>query len=425
MFVKNSTPSLVWQWSYILINVIAFLWMLSTKELMGDAQGLTLQRPEWLIMACVAVVAGYWFLLGPVFRLIGSLPVSKIRFGPQLGFVDDRLGIFLAVAQLAFMAFNIVFGVNVAGSGDARVDSSFSLLWVALPVDSLFLIYYAVARDSRFFRFNLVIYIVSNVMRGWLGIFLFVIFLEMCNAARSKKIRWRSLGLVAIVVLVCYPVMLNLKWLLRAATAPNFSLWDGLGNIVETLSTEDYLDIIGAGVMQIIGRLQITSSVEEVIRYSSQLQHAFSLGTFKPFWLEGIHGIVYDRLMYGENRPAIGVAFTAIGEFGGDFDVGSWNTNTGWVGWFFVAPLLVPFLIAYTLALCYLGFYFAKKLDMSAMLQDLVWFAWLVYILPGWLAAFVGFVYSLFVFLALKLTFSHFPRIALFRRCVPAETSCK
>jgi hypothetical protein len=109
------------------------------------------------------------------------------------------------------------------------------------------------------------------------------------------------------------------------------------------------------------------------------------------------------------------VAFTSIGDFGGDFDVGSWNTNTGWVGWLFVAPMWIPVFLFYTGSLCYLSFYFAKKIGMGILLRDLVWFAWLIYLLPGWLGSFVGFVYSLFVFLVLKVCVSKLPRITMWR----------
>lgn len=424
MNAKMRVP-LFWQWTYILVNVFALLSMLLTGELMGDAQGLTLQSSARLVIAGVAVVVSYWFLLGPLFNLIGRLHVAPLRFGPNLDLVEDRMGLFLIGAQLLFMAFNILFGVNVAGSATARTESSLSLLWIALPVDSLFLIYYAAARQSRFFRLNFLIYVLSNVMRGWTGIFLFVIFLEMCRASRAGKIRWRTIAPIGVAVLIFYPVLLNIKWLLRGAAATDVSILDGVDGLLQSLTADDYLNIVVDGVMQIVGRLQITSSVEEVIRFCGQLHHAFDMHSFKPFWLEGLHGIVYDRLMFGENRPAIGVAFTSIGEFPGDFDIGSWNTNTGWVGWLFVLPLWFPVFVLYTVALFYLCLYLAKKLGMNELLRDLVWFACLVYVLPGWLGAFVGFVYSLFVFLLLKLSFSYLPKVTVFKGGSRGATACQ
>lgn len=425
MFSKIRGPAVIWQWSYIFINVFATLWMFLSGELMGDAQGLPVHRSSWLVAACLVVVLSYWFILGPAFTWIERLPVARMRFGKKLASADSRLGIFLALAQVLFLVFNLVFGVNIAGAGTAHADTALGLIWVALPVDSLFLIYYACARENRYFLPNLIIYIISNVMRGWLGIFLFIIFLEWCRAAREKRFKWKYMIPLGALVLICYPVVLNLKWVLRAAASADFSIVDGVSNLTDMLSVGDYLDVIGGGVMQIIARLQITSVVEEVIRYSSQVGHAFGIGVFKPFWLEGIHGIVYDRLINGNNRDPIGVAFTTIGEFGGDFDVGSWNTNTGWVGWLFAAPIWIPFFVLYTLFLCYLCFYFAKKIGMTALLRDLVWFGWLIYLLPGWLGTFVGFLYSLCVYLGLKLAFSYLPSVRLFRSPEGVGELCK
>jgi hypothetical protein len=406
------TPTL-WRSAYICVNLIALLAMLLNNELMGDAQGLPVLSPLRLIISCILVIVSYWIFMGPLFRFIRRLHVVRIKSGVLSELVKNRFGVFLIVAQAGFMAFNVAFGVNIAGSGTARVDSALGLIWIFLPVDTLFLIYYAVARDNKYFRANLAVYILSNVIRGWLGIFLFIIFLEMCRNFPLKKIKWKFAIPFVCVVLAVYPILLNLKWLFRAAASSDVSIVDGIGGVAQSLSAEDYLQIISAGFMQIVGRLQLTSSVEEVIRYSSQLQHAYELGLFKPFWLEGIHGIAFDRLAYGENRPALGVAFTAIGEFSGDFDVGSWNTNTGWVGWFFVVPALGPIFVIYSCALAYLSLFMAKNIGMNKLLENLVWLSWLLYLMPGWLGAFVAFIYALFVFLVLKILFSLVPRISL------------
>lgn len=412
MLKKKQAPTNIWMWGYILINVVATAWMLYYGELIGDLQGQAVTSVQRLVWACIIVVAAYWILLGPVFKLFVRFPVKPLSFGHSPSTLDDRLGKFILVAQLAFMVFNLSYGVNIAGSANVKADTPLGFIWVLLPIDSLFMVYYAISRESRFWRVNLLVYIASNMMRGWSGIFFYIIFIEMCRAVRRKTIRWGALIPVGMVILLLYPILLNLKWVFRAAASSNFSIVDGMVGFAESMLSSDYVEVIGNGIMQIVARLQITALVEAVMRYSAEVQHAFALGTFKPFWLEGIHGIFYDRLMGGENRVPLGVAFTTIGDFGGDFDLGSWNTNTGWVGWFIVAPEWAPVLLLYTAALCYVTIFLAKKIGMSPLFRDLVWFSWMVYLMPGWLGAFVGFVYTLALYLALKWVFFAIPKLS-------------
>jgi hypothetical protein len=410
--IKKSDPTSVWLWSYVLINIVATIWMLSSGELLGDAKGLALRNVDYLLVASIAVVLSYVIILVPVFKFCLRVKSKRLHTLVSEDELNNRLGVFLFIAQLAFFAFNLSYGVNIAGSGNIRADTPIGMIWIILPVDSLFLIYYASARDSKYWWLNLAVYLVSNILRGWLGMFLFVIFLEWCRAYRLNKIRWKGATLVGLFVIFIYPVILNLKWIFRAADSKDLSLVSAVSTLFETISDGAYSDVIIDGIGQIISRLQITSMVEEVIRFSSALQVGFDAGTFKPFWLDGIHGIMFDKIFYSQNRMSIGVAFTSIGDFGNTFDIGSWNTNTGWVGWLFVAPGWIALLFLYTALLCVLSVYLAKKIGMGPLMRDLVWFAWLIYLLPGWLGGFVGFIYALAVFLGLKVCLSSLPRIA-------------
>ena len=161
--------------------------------------------------------------------------------------------------------------------------------------------------------------------------------------------------------------------------------------------------------MHLIGRFQVTSMVVEVIRMSDLIQVEFTNGKFTPFWLEGLHGIIFNRLFTAEKYIPIGVAFTQYGDFGAQFDVGDWNTNIGYVGWFFIAPYLIPLYIFYTFLLGFFSFYLVKKIGISESSKDMLWLAWLVYLMPPWFAAFTGFIYTLFLFLVIKLILSRLP----------------
>lgn len=402
-----------WPWLalYVGANIIATLIMWNTGELIGDTSGIRLYSKSSLFWAALLVVSSYLIILWPVFNFISKIKIKKWSFGANDIHVGERIGKLLVLLQIAFMIFNISNGVNIAGSSNTRTTASFSMFWVLMPVDALFLVYYGVYRSNKYFYPNVIIWLVSNLLRGWSGILMFGIFFEWCRAFRNKKITVFRIVLLGMLVIFLYPVLASLKWFLRASAGTDLSvasIGTGLGDAFKGV---DYFSLIGDGVSHLIGRFQVTSIVVEVMRLSDLLQVEFANQKFTPFWLEGLHGIVFSNLFSGEKYLSVGVAFTKYGNFGSGFDIGDWNTNIGYVGWFFVAPYLTPIYIFYTLVLGLISFYLVKKIGISESSKDMLWLVWLVYLMPPWLAAFVGFIYALFLFLIMKIVFTRLPQL--------------
>lgn len=396
-------PRLAWLGVYVAVNIIGAFMMAGSGMLIGDTAGNPLYSIGALWLATSLVVLSYLLILGPLFNFFSRIKVEPILFGADEQVIGVRIGRVLLALQLGFMLFNLATGVNIAGSNTVGTDSVFSLLWVFVPVDLLFFIYYGTYRDSKYFWVNAAVWLVSNMLRGWAGMYLFILFFEWCRAVKRGRIKLRHVLITTAVVLVLYPVFTNLKWLFRlsASGAP-------LGDIAQTLfdsaSEFDFFSLIGEGVGHIVGRLQVTSLVVEVIRLRDLLQAKFALGEFMPFWSEGLHGIIYDRLFSSHKSLSIGVAFTQYGPFDAGLGaLGDWNTNIGYVGWFFIAPYLLPVYLAYTFFLAFLAFYFLKKIGATDSARDMMWLAWLVYLLPPWFAVFTTFIYALLVFMVLKI----------------------
>lgn len=409
-------PRLPWLLLYVLVNIIACAIMLHSNELIGDMLGRVLHSKSILIFATLLVVLSYILLLGPVFSFISSIRITQINFGKTETMIGGRVGTLLIVLQLSFMAFNFLTGVNIAGANSIKTDNFLSFFWIMMPVDLLFVFYYGFYRENRLFYPNVLIWLISNLMRGWAGVFLFVIFFEWCRAVRNNKITLGRATFAGIIVLIFYPLLTNIKWLFRASATMGMSFAELITGASNIFIGQDYFSLVSDGVMHIIGRLQLTSIVVEVMRITEQLQVDFASDKFSPFWKEGLHGIILDRLFSTEKALPIGVAFTQYGDFNWEFDIGNWNTNIGYVGWFFIAPYLTPLYIAYTLFLGFLSFYLVKKIGISNSSEDMLWLAWLAYLLPPWLGAFVNFVYALFIFLLIKIIATRFPKISLLPR---------
>jgi hypothetical protein len=406
-------PRLHWLWLFVIVNIIAALIMLDSGELIGDLEGIKVYSQSALWWATVLVVASYLIILGPVFNFISRLKIRSLNFGADESDLGKKIGILLAVLQILFIVFNLSAGVNIAGANNATTDSPFAMFWVLFPVDALFLIYYGTYRENKYFYPNLAIWILSNTLRGWAGIFLLVIFFEWCRAVYNKKVKMSRIVIVGLLVLAFYPLLSNLKWVIRAAAATGLSLEALVEGFASNLESADYLALMGNELVHLIGRLQTTSMMVDVMRLSDFLQAKFAAGEFAPFWKEGLHGIIFDRLFVGEKQSFIGVLFTKYEDFGYDYNVGDWNVSLGYPSWFFITPLLTPVYLLYTFFLGFISFYLVKKIGMSMLSKDMLWYSWLVYLMAPWFLTFTGFIYALFVFLVMKIMLARMPFIRM------------
>ena len=409
--VNNMNPRTPWLVLYIFVNIYAAFFIFNTKELMGDVSYVTLYSDNALLYATAIVVLSYLFISVFVFNFIVKIKVKAINFGHKSTGIGKQIGILLIFLQIAFMAFNFLTGVNVGGSRLTRTtDSPLAMIWVLIPVDILFVIYYGMYRESKYFYPNLIVFVISQVSRGWVGNFMVIIFFEWCRLVRRRKIKAIPLLFAGLIILILYPLLTSLKWAIRASAANVVSATGILERMSDFLKAADFFSIVSSGINHLIGRLQLTSMMVEVIRLRDTLQTGFENGDFYPFWMEGLHGIFFDKLFHGEKIMNIGVAFTMYEDFWGKvFDVGSYNVSLGYASWFFITPYLAPFYVIYTLLLGFVSYFLVKKIGISELSEDMLWFYWLGLLLAGWLAVFVTFIYALLLFLIIKIIFSWLP----------------
>lgn len=404
-------PRIPWLALFLIVNVIAALIIYNTGELIGDLSEIELHSVSALFWATCLVIASFLVVLGLFFDFISKIRIRQIAFRIDSTRLGRRIGIFLLILQLLYLVFNLASGVNIAGSNNERGNSSLAFVWILVPVDMLFMIYYGLYRDSRYFYPNLAFWLASNLLRGWTGVFLTVIFLEWCRTVRGGQFSPFRFFTIGVIVLLSYPLLSNLKWIIRSSAGAGLSV-DGIIDGFSThLEATDYWNLVGYGINHIIGRLQSVAYVVDVMRLSDFLQDKFATGDFVPFWMEGLHGIIYERVFYGARPTYIGVAYTSYQDFGFAYDVGDWNVSLGYVSWFFIAPYLIPLYILYTFLLGFISFFILRKIGVTELSKDMLWYAWLVYLMAPWFATFVGFIYAMFVFLVIQIFFSSTPSV--------------
>ncbi|WP_251972478.1 oligosaccharide repeat unit polymerase [Sphaerotilus microaerophilus] len=393
--ISRGSPRGPWLAAYILSNIIGLIVIVFSNQLIGDAEGKPLTSTTTAVAATLIICCAYLIILGPLFRNL-----NRINFSDKKNFTNGegtsrRIGITMLVVQILFFAFNLYFGVNTAGSASTKTSTPLSIIWVAIPADYLFIVYYSLYRESKLFHANLVTWALSNATRGWSSFILIIIFFEYCRLHRSGRINYKIVltGLAALITL--YPLITAAKWAFRAAAGTDLDLIGVASQIELGAAADGYETLMSDGIVHLIGRLHLTSMLTTVIDLSEKLQNEYEQGAFAPFWKEGLPGIAYDLVFNGRKTIYIGTAITGYADLGNPETFGDWNSSISYVGWFFIAPQHAALYLAYTLLLCIISVYLTKRCNGNALTQDGLWLAWLLYLLPPWWGAFITYIQAL------------------------------
>ncbi len=311
----------------------------------------------------------------------------------------NRIGLVILVLQLLYFAYFLISGVGVAGSAE-KDQSILSKIWVLIPIDVVFLLYYSTYRSSKYFVLNLIINLVSNLMRGWSGVLLTVIFIESCILIRRKQVSWGKLFCCGLGITLLYPFLYYGKIFARYY---GFASDATFNDFLNTLSSFDLLNLLSDAIIQIGDRIQLISSSISTYQISNQLGELISIGLVTPFWLEGIHSLAWDRLFYESHRLNVGQAIANILD-PNSIDI-NWNSNPTLIGWFFILPFFGIFNIIYASILVLLASTLIKPISKDEVTKDFFWYMILVLLIPGWYGAYILFIYGCFLYFILHILF--------------------
>lgn len=405
----------IWLTVYILANIIATLIMYNTNTLIGDVVTTRLYNVGDLWLASGIVVLSYFLILRPIYQFLSRLKVNPkfdLSTTPQ---AERIVGYILLGLQIAYLIFNLVEGVNVAGSTQ-KTQSPLLFFWIFTPVDMMFLVYYAQFRNTKMFKFNLIAYLVSNILRGWAAVYLFVLFFEWCNMVRKGKINYGLIALLGIVMFFMYPYLLYAKLVLRTIGSDTTGMSDGfLTAFIQVMQSRGYVEFLEEGITHLIGRLQYTSILVEILHYKDQVVQLYDQGAILHFWQDGLPQLAYRKLLGIQAPFNLGVVLTDLFFPQQEF-VGRWNINPGVAAWFIITPLWsIPYLV-YILILCFLSIWCMKQFPLNQGTMDVVWLAWLVFLLPGWINAFIGFIYSILLMIIIVKFARYLAKIKLYSK---------
>ena len=398
MLIKK--PRYIWLIAYIILNLFYYFLILNNNVLYGEVKDVIISDRTNIFLILLLLLISYLyfnFFLVDFSHRIPSFPIKFIPSNNQVNIIS----ILVLTIQILFFIYIILSGTRVAGSA-LRDESILSKVWVLVPIDVIFLLYYSTYRSCRYYYLNLLVYICSNLLRGWSGMFLTIIFIESCRRFRLNQISLKGVLIFSLFIILIYPVIYYFKLYLRYKSIDSSML----DSFVLDLNTSDILSIFYISISQIGDRLQLLSSAISTYEMSESLNHAIAIGKIHPFWLEGIHGVAIDRLFFNtNNRLSIGEEIsTLLDPFSTQVN---WNSNPTFVGWFFVEPFFAIINILYASFLVVVATVFMKSIIISEASKDMLWYMVLVLMVPGWYGAYFLFVYSCILFFAMHLLISN------------------
>jgi hypothetical protein len=391
-------PRYLWLAFYLLLNLVYAVLIATQKTLFGETQLVPINDATPVVGIFLLLAGFYVFAQTFWFNLVDKIRVYKIEISDPIS-VDKRISWTLFFLQAMFLLYVLATGSFVAGAA-SHDQSLLSQFWVLVPVDVLFFIYYGFYRRSRYFKLNCAIWLVSSLIRGWSGVLLTMIFFESGRLIRARAIKAKHVFWGGLMFIIGYPLIYFSKVFVRYYAYKQNA---GFSEFLAVYDSIDMFQAVGIALQQVFDRLQLISSSIGVYQLASALGENYSQGLVYPFWLEGIHGLAIDRLFGDPSRISAGFALAAQLDPASEV---AWNANPTMIGWFFIVPQYASLNFLYVLFISALLALMGKMLKATEESRDMVWYAWLVLLVPGWYGAFFLYVYAMALFVALHMIFN-------------------
>lgn len=363
---------------YSLANILFALIAIKNNEMLIEFNLYSVEQNLML----VALV--FQFISIVILVVFYSLFNKKIFKDSSDHGYNDFAGYVLLLYQLAFMILALVFGVGVVGQETVNVNAIILIIFNLLSADTIFFIIGSQLRSNKIFRLNLILYLVSSIIRGWMGGLLIAFLIYLCRRkylfVNLSTLIYLSVFLILIVFLM--PFFIDLKFAIREHK--NFEV-----------DFNDYFIRLEIALDYLLGRFQHVGHIYLIMKNAHYYYDLYQLNIIRSFLLEGLpQDITYRRLggLISQNFSNIVVR----NEFGGD-----WNTNTGLVGWWIVLKESIVFFIVYWGGLILTTYYLIYKYATKQLFLVFSVFM-LVYFYHGWLSAFFNLIFLIWILVILK-----------------------
>lgn len=309
--------------------------------------------------------------------------------------LNNRYGLILFFLQFLFMLYNLTYGVNVAGVSVTSENKILNFFFILLSVDILFILISPYIKSDRWFYLNLSLFVVSNLLRGWMGSVLLAFFIMLCRKefVRVSLNSFFKYLFLSVLVLLILPYLTQIKWTIRS----NGTFFDAIKSVSEI----GYFLLLEDSVYYMFNRFQHNYHVALLLENYIGLNQKYNSGVITPFWMEGIAQTIFSFIFSLDKQFSLGNVMAR--DIFGSKD--TWSSNPGLAGWFIILQEKFIFLVLYSSFLLALGFYIAAKYFNKKMVLILGVFS-LFYLFHGWIGMYVTLLtYLLLIFIISRVRF--------------------
>lgn len=372
---------------YLLPNLLMSLFVAEFNLLIVDDFPVQLTAGTFTIISASLLIAVVFYYIKFVSQYYNKTAFSYKDKSPSK-FIGKTIFILQILDLLTLLLFD--FG-RVGGS-----SSSTNLLAILVSYtssDILFLLYYGHYREKGIPYFNLGLYLMINVLKGWTGIWLILFFIEIYFQLTKRPFKEivRIVLVSFVVIFALYPTINKYKYLIRGGEYYEQS------TLLESAA-------------KLAVRLQYTTNVILIAQDTESLKSGLKKGTIIPYYLDskiGNHFVTPNSMNLQKYLTVNYLIDKNLFNTNTDFEELGWYTGVGIVGWLFVLDSgdLILYFIFITLLIAapfILNHYFLKAKGLIPVIQTLTF----SYVFHGWFAVHIAFIFGLVLYIILYNIFN-------------------
>lgn len=369
---------------YGIPNLISFYLIANYDLLLVDMIPIELKADKLLLTYCFAAIVLSFVFVWICLNFSIKLLKSSDRQRPM-----PILGIIIFIFQLILICSVVFFDYGRVGA-DSNNISILGRISSYFKPDFLFLIYYCHARPKRLPIFNLLLYLVSNTIRGWTGFWLILFFIESYYSFTSSKTKYRARLPYIIVVLglLSYPIIDQIKLNTRGSVTSDFSY------------IQKYIGLLN--------RMQHSTNVVLIAQESKQIKNDVENNSIVAWY---VNDSVTQKIFTSNNAIYLQKYLTSnylidwgsVSTYSDVLDDLSWNTHIGVAGWIFLIKwYLIPFYLCYVCLSIVVPYWLIGKYIKSKSITPVLHVATFMYVLHGWMIVQTSFITAIVIYILLN-----------------------
>lgn len=379
---------------YVISNIFAAIMSLNTGELSADFNGFAAPQSSTIFVLLMGIVSAFLIVL---FIMYSEFERRMGIKGKYTAVSAPKAQVSLAVMamQLIHLAYSMYYGASIAGLV-SKNESPLKYFYYIVSVDFLFLFYFASSTTTRFTTLNSLIFICSNVLRGWTSGFLYLGFLVLIKTCANRKFSLAKVCAFLIAGYAFLPLILYLKFYFRAIGGDIEITELAKVSNIESIDFEGITSLYTYSLFSLLDRLQHLSSLSALVGSLEELRVKIDSGFIRMFYFEGFPGFALYRLAGLADGYELNTALVSM-LLNTDLLVSGYATHVGIIGWPIVAYESIPVYLLFLFFLMYLSFKLVKYSDRTDI-NELNWLMWLLLLMHGWFGAFISYVVAGYIY---------------------------